>query len=479
MSNASDIDTPALPRRSLVGTASLVGPGLFTGRQARLELSPAPAGTGIRFVRRDADGRDLAAVAARITHVEQRPRHTVLRGEGIVIETIEHLMAALAGAGVTDATVAVEAVDDPTVESVELPMGDGSSDVFAAAITEAGVERIDGPALRPIVVNQPVHVRGEGGASIVALPGPADALEVVYTFEAPPPINRQTFVGRFDWPGTGRDTFAREIQTSRTFIFEREAEALKAQGWGGHLTYRDLLVVGDDGPVDNAFRFDDEPVRHKVLDLIGDLALAGRPVCGRIVAHRSGHALNHDLVRALLEAETPARQATPPRRASPTEAAEFRDLLNRPASEAAIDIRAIQRILPHRFPMLLVDRVLQIDGDRRAVGVKNVTMGDVYFLGHYPRQPIFPGVLIVEAMGQLGGILLSRKLEHTGKIAILLGMNNVKLRQTVTPGDQLVLVAEAVRVKRRSGQVRCRAYVAEKLAAEAEIKFMLADAEAD
>ncbi len=478
MPDSSDTDSNhVLPRRSFAGTASLTGPGLFTGRQAKLELFPAAAGRGIRFVRHDANGREAAAVEARIRNVEQRPRHTVLRGEGIVVETVEHLMAALAGAGVTDATIAVQALDDAAAESIELPMGDGSSEVFANAIAEAGVKAHEGETLKPLIITQPVHVRSEGGATIVALPGPTDALDVVYTFEAPPPIGRQTFVGRFEYPADGRQgTFASEVQTSRTFIFEREAEALKAQGWGGHLTYRDLLVVGEEGPVDNEFRFDDEPVRHKVLDLIGDLALAGRPICGRVVAHKSGHALNHDLVRALLEAETPAKQNSTPRHATPGEAAEFRNLINKPSSDAAIDIRAIQRILPHRFPMLLVDRVLEIDGDRRAIGIKNVTMGDVYFLGHYPRQPIFPGVLIVEAMGQLGGILLSQKLEHTGKIAILLSMNNVKLRQTVTPGDQLVLVAEAVRVKSRSGQVRCRAYVAEKLAAEAEIKFILTDA---
>ncbi len=196
-----------------------------------------------------------------------------------------------------------------------------------------------------------------------------------------------------------------------------------------------------------------------MLDLIGDLSLVGRPVFGRLVAHKSGHPLNHRLARKLLElAATDKRQ----------------ELLSR---DAALDIRRIQRILPHRYPMLMIDRVLEIDGDTKAVGVKNVTFNDIYFQGHYPGTPIFPGVLIVEAMGQLGGILLSQKLEHTGKLAVLLSMDKVKMRNPVVPGDQLILEAHAVRVKSRTGHVRCKAFVEDKLAAEADIKFMLVDAE--
>src|SRR5262249_28432343 len=145
--------------------------------------------------------------------------------------------------------------------------------------------------------------------------------------------------------------------------------------------------------------------------------------------------------------------------------------------DAAIDIRRIQRILPHRYPMLMVDRVVELEGDQRAVGIKNVTFNDVFFQGHYPGTPIMPGVLIVEALAQLGGILLSQKLEHTGKLAVLLSMDKVKMRHPVVPGDQLILEAVAVRVKSRTGHVRCKAFVQDKMAAEADIKFMLVDAE--
>jgi UDP-3-O-[3-hydroxymyristoyl] N-acetylglucosamine deacetylase/3-hydroxyacyl-[acyl-carrier-protein] dehydratase len=293
-----------------------------------------------------------------------------------------------------------------------------------------------------------------GDTTLAALPGPTDRLEIIYDFEAPPPLGRQTFSFHL-----GDDDFVHQLAPARTFVFDHEADELRSRGMGKHLSAKDLLVIGASGPIDNQFRFPDECVRHKVLDLIGDLSLVGRPIRGRLVAHKSGHQLNHLLARKLLEQQEVSTRET---------------LLHR---DAAVDIRRIQRILPHRYPMLLVDRVLEIVGDYKAIGIKNVTFNDIFFQGHYPGTPIMPGVLIVEAMAQLGGILLSQKLEHTGKLAVLLSMDKVKMRQPVVPGDQLILEAVTVRVKSRTGHVRCKAFVQEKLAAEADIKFMLVDAE--
>lgn len=458
-----------LPQTTLRKPATLQGRGLFSGEPATLVMRPAEPGTGINFVREFEGKRSV--IPARIEHVMLTARRTALRNGTLSVETVEHCLAACAGLGLRNAQIELT-----QSSSGELPMGDGSSSSFVEAIEEAGIEEQPGE-VRPLIVTEPVQVQ-QGEATLAALPGPVDHLEIVYTFEAPPPLGRQLFCFHL-YDGSAADDFRRDVAPARTFIFEKEVQALHERGLGQHLSYSDLVVIGDAGPIENEFRFPDECVRHKVLDLIGDLSLVGRPVFGRLVAHKSGHELNHMLARKLLEVEAAGALARLPGEPPVIEPAssEYRALLSKPVAESALDIRKIQRILPHRFPMLLVDRVLKIEGDQRAIGLKNVTMGDVFFLGHYPGAPIFPGVLIVEAMAQLGGILLSRKLDNTGKLAVLLSMDNVKMRQPVVPGDQLILEAEAVRVKTRTGHVRCSAYVCDKLAAEADIKFMLVDAE--
>ena len=489
------------PSVTVAEQVTLTGPGLFTGQMAELVIEPAEPGTGIVF-RRTVD-RQPVDIPANTQFIHNRPRHTVLRNGDAQVETVEHFLAALAGLGITDVVARVEKSG-----TGELPMVDGSAKPFVDLLEKAGLRHAEQGGPEPLVIREAVYVQGDGdpasAASLVALPGPQDHLEIFYTFEADAPVGRQTY--RFlHYPSAlsnppeagdqGCNGFLSDLAAARTFIFEKEAEGLKKQGWGGHLNYTDLVVIGDNGPIDNALRWEDEPVRHKVLDLIGDLMLVGRPVVGRIVAHKSGHALNHALARKLVESDEKFKKTTAGNNgsapATPPPAAEARQPIRRrgsddspfdplrllSAEDAPLDVRKIQRILPHRFPMLLIDRVLELDGDRRAVGLKNVTMGDIFFLGHYPGTPIFPGVLIVEAMGQLGGILLSRKLEHTGKIAVLLSMDGVKMRSPVVPGDQLILVAESVRVKSRTGHVRCHARVGEKLAAEADIKFMLVDAD--
>lgn len=434
-----------LRQKTISRKSSLEGPGLFSGERVTLTFEPADAGSGITFVR-EQDGKS-AAIPALVTNVMNRPRRTCLHNGTLFVETIEHCMAALAGLSVDNVVVRVSGG-----RLGELPGGDGSSTPFAQALQQAGlVEQEAG--VEPLVISRPVQV-SDDEASIVALPGPKDHLELVYDFEAPPPVGRQVFAFH-----TGGDEFLTQLAPARTFIFEQEARELRERGLGKHLSPKELLVISSKGPIENSFRFADECARHKLLDMLGDLYLVGRPIRGRIIAHKSGHAMNHRMARKLLqEYEITSRQS----------------LLNR---DAALDIRKIQRILPHRYPMLLVDRVLQITGDEKAVGIKNVTFNDIFFQGHYPGTPIMPGVLIVEAMAQLGGLLLSQKLEHTGKLAVLLSMDKVKMRHPVIPGDQLILEAVTVRVKSRTGHVRCKAFVQDKLAAEADIKFMLVDAE--
>ena len=372
----------SISQKTISRELSFDGPGLFSGERATLTIAPADANSGIIFVREQGD--HLARIPALVDNVLKRPRRTCIRNGTLRVETIEHCMAALAGTGINNATVKVSGG-----LVGELPAVDGSSQPYVSAIREAGLVEQDAP-VAPLVIRRPVQV-SHGESTLAALPGPTDHMEVIYDFEAPAPVGRQVFAFRL-----GPEDFESQIAPARTFVFENEAQELRAAGLGKHLTPQDVLVISPNGPIENQYRFVDECVRHKVLDLIGDLYLAGRPIFGRIVAHKSGHELNHMLVRRLLEQRGNY---------------EREELLSR---EGVLDIRKIQRILPHRYPMLMVDRVLEIVGDQKAVGIKNVTFNDVFFQGHYPGTPIMPGVLIVEALAQLGGILLSQKLEHTG-----------------------------------------------------------------
>jgi UDP-3-O-[3-hydroxymyristoyl] N-acetylglucosamine deacetylase/3-hydroxyacyl-[acyl-carrier-protein] dehydratase len=432
-------------QKTISHAVSLSGPGLFSGEEATLTFSPADIGQGIQFVREQDD--KSTSIAAFIDNVVKRPRRTCLRNGTLHVETVEHCMAALSGLQIDNATVKVSGG-----LVGEIPGGDGSSKSFVDLLVSAGVVEQEAD-VRPLIIRKPVQV-SMGDASLAALPGPEDRLEIIYDFEAPAPLGRQIVCFTL-----GQDDFVSQLAPARTFVFERETQELRARGLGKHLTPQDLLVVSPTGLVDNTWRFADECARHKILDLVGDLYLVGRPVRGRLVARKSGHELNHQLARRLLDQDL----------------ANSRELLMQ--RDAVLDIRRIQRILPHRYPMLLIDRVIEIVGDEKAVGIKNVTFNDIFFQGHYPGTPIMPGVLIVEALAQLGGILLSQKLEHTGKLAVLLSMDKVKMRNPVVPGDQLLLEAIAVRVKSRTGHVRCKAFVGDKMAAEAEIKFMLVDAE--
>ncbi|MBI5725571.1 MAG: UDP-3-O-[3-hydroxymyristoyl] N-acetylglucosamine deacetylase [Planctomycetes bacterium] len=431
-------------QKTIKKSVTVEGLGLFGGERSKLRFCPSPANTGVRFVRMDLPAP--LEIPVTIASLAERSRTTSLVNGPAGAETVEHVLSAVAGMGIDNLLI--------ELSGNETPSTDGSSLPFAQALESAGFEEQDVPR-NLLIVEQPLTV-SQGDNSLSLVPGPADCLDIVYDLNYPsiPSIGRQVFSFRL-----GRDDYMSQLAPARTFLLEAEAREFQARGWGKHLTTRDILVVGDAGPIDNRLRFPDEYVRHKICDLIGDLLLLGRPLRGRIIACRSGHELNHELIRKLLEGGPEKKPA-----------------LQYPA-EPVLDIRKIMRLLPHRYPFLMIDRVVSIDEDRHAVAIKNVTINEPFFQGHYPGLPIMPGVMIVEAMAQLSGILLSRRLEHTGKVAVLLSMDRVKMRRPVRPGDQLILHAEALHVRARTGHCQCKAMVGQEIAAEAEIKFMLVDAE--
>ncbi len=430
-------------QRTLAGSVEFADIALFSGQKVKVRLLPAPADTGVIFVRTDLDGRPR--IPADPESVSSTMRRTALKKGAAEVSTVEHILSACFGARIDNMFI--------ELDGGEVPNADGSARGFYDRIKQAGaVEQQRERA--SYYVKDPVSVQ-DGDVAMIALPCES-GLSVSYTLDYDSHlIATQSFAASIN-----EEVFASEIAPSRTFCLSTEVEELKKRGLGRGATYQNTLVVSEKGVIDNQLRFPDEFARHKVLDVLGDLFLLGADLYARVVAVKSGHTLNLRLVRELYREMTGAEDAA----------------LQAPY---VLDIRRIQRILPHRYPFLLVDRVLELEEEVRAVGIKNVTINEEFFQGHFPGHPIMPGVLQIEAMAQLSGVLLLRRLERSGKLAYLLSLDGVKLRRTVVPGDQLRLEANAVRIKNRIAQISARALVDGHLAAEAQIKFMLVDAERD
>lgn len=431
-------------QKTIKSEGKIAGKGLFGGEDARVVFRPAPDDAGIVFVRTDVAG--AVRIPAVAPNIAERSRRTSIKKAEVSIETVEHCLAAIRALEIDNIIV--------EVNGPELPAPDCSSAEYVKALKRADVVEQERPR-KEFVIRKPMSVSA-GDATIYALPYADGALNITYDmdYSGHTGIGRQIYSYRLT-----PDSFETGMAPARSFLLEVEARQFQARGIGTHIGPRDILVINSDGPIKNSYRFPNECVRHKIVDVIGDLTLLGRPVVGRIVAYKSGHALNQQLVRKLYAV------------------VEQQDRIERFGTDAVLDIRRIQKILPHRYPFLLVDKIVDVEGDARIRGVKNVTFNEHFFQGHFPGTPIMPGVLIVEAMAQVSGLLFAQRLEHTGKLAVLLSMDNVKLRRAVVPGDQLVLVAETVRLRRRTAHCKCQAMVGDAVAAQAEIKFMLIDDE--
>lgn len=430
-------------QRTIRTPVEFEGAGLHTGESAKVVLKPADPDYGVEFVRVDLpESPHISVTADNASHMARR---TAVEKDGAEVQTIEHLMATLHGLGIDNLSI--------EISGREVPGLDGSSKPIVDLIRAAGIVDQKSPK-KSFTIDEPISVV-ENGSSLVALPAPdGERLTIEYTLDYP-----GSRVGsQYRRLAVDEATFEREIAPARTFCLESEVEALRSSGLGKGANHSNTLVFGEAGVVGNELRFADEPVRHKILDLVGDLYLCRAELRAHIVATKTGHHLNVKLAQKI---------------ASAMRSRENRGLIQR---DTGLDIKEIMRILPHRYPFLLIDRVIEIEGYRRAVGIKNVSINEPFFQGHWPDQPVMPGVLQIEAMAQLAGVLLLRKLENTGKLAVLLSIDHVKLRKAVVPGDQLRLEAESVRVKARTAKVHARAMVNDKLVAEAVMKFMLADA---
>jgi UDP-3-O-[3-hydroxymyristoyl] N-acetylglucosamine deacetylase / 3-hydroxyacyl-[acyl-carrier-protein] dehydratase len=434
--------------RTLADAAEVRGHGFFHGCDATIRFHPAEPGTGVVFQRVDLPGRP--SVPARIDRVVPAARRTMIRQGDATVEMTEHVLAALAGMRIDNC---IAQIDAP-----ECPGCDGSSRAFVEALEQAGIVEQD--RMRQVLELDSSVVVREGDASLAANPGATGSLTLAYHLDYGPdaPIPAHSYC-----VGVSPETFKREIASSRTFVTEREASTLRASGIGLRTTAADLLIFGREGPIGNSLRFPDECARHKVLDLLGDLALVGFDVEGLVVAHRSGHQTNHALARRLAEL---AASGTARSKASQA-----------PECGAGMDIQGIMRLLPHRYPFLLVDRVLELEPPRRAVGVKNVSSNEPFFSGHWPGLPIMPGVLILESMAQTAGILIGATIENPKNTVVMIAsIDRVKLRRPVVPGDQLRIEVHSQRIKSSSACVKGQAKVGESVAAEAQFRFVIMEA---
>lgn len=417
------------------------GAGLHTGEEITLRLKPADPDSGFLFVRTDL--AESPVIPVRPEHVVATERETTLGQGEVTIHTVEHLLSACGGMGIDNLVIEVDGPEVPTL--------DGSSRLFVEAIRRVGLKTSNVPA-RVFRVREPIWLE-DGPKQIMVLP--STSFKISYTIAFASRGIGSQFLSLEVTP----ETYAAELAAARTFCPIEDVELLRAAGLikGGSL--ENAVVYNANGPVDGCtLRWPDEAVRHKMLDLIGDLMFLGSRIQGHVVVIRGGHALNVRMCRKLDE----LRQKT--------SAYYHRSL---PVANEQLDIQAIKKILPHRHPFLLVDRILSIEPGKKVVGLKNVTGNEDFFNGHFPQYPIMPGVLIIEAMAQCGGVMLLASTNMPGRLVFFSAIDKVRFRKPVVPGDQIIFEVEAVRMRSRAGTMRGKAFVEGQLVAEADMMFAL------
>jgi UDP-3-O-[3-hydroxymyristoyl] N-acetylglucosamine deacetylase/3-hydroxyacyl-[acyl-carrier-protein] dehydratase len=420
-----------MSRRTIARPVTLEGIGVHYGASCRLTFMPAPSGAGIVF--RRVDLPDRPTIPALIDFAVPVEARTQLGKDPVCIQTPEHVLAAVFACGIDDVEVEVDAAEPPIM--------DGSAAAFVEALRSAGIAEQAG-AVKVFALTRPVSVTFDG-ASYEALPAPSFELSVSIDF--PSPIGKQTGCYRIT-----PESFERELAGARTFGFRHWWPPLQAQGIAQGVSLENTLVLDEGGGISAPLRWPDEFVRHKALDCVGDFALAGGPIRARINAIRPSHRGNVKLVQAMKEAIE--KEST------------------------VLEIEDIMKVLPHRYPFLLVDRILEVESGKRIVGMKNVTINEPFFQGHFPGHPIMPGVLIVEAMAQVGGMLLMGAVPNPeAKVVYFTSLNNVKWRRPVKPGDQLRFELELLQVRGMMCKMSGIAKVDGQVVCEAEMGAVVRD----
>jgi UDP-3-O-[3-hydroxymyristoyl] N-acetylglucosamine deacetylase/3-hydroxyacyl-[acyl-carrier-protein] dehydratase len=459
-------------QRTIAKPVSMSGIGLHTGTECKITFKPAPENHGIKFVRTDLGGNpEIPAIADNVVDVS---RGTTLGIGDAKVHTVEHVLAAIMGLQIDNIII--------EVDGIEPPVGDGSSLPYVNVLQEAGFEQQDAPKDYLIIDQTIMHHEDAKQIDIVALPLDDYRVTVMVDYQNPSLGSQHT--GLFDF----EKEFATEFAPARTFCFLSEVEALADQGLikGGDIDNAVVIVdhkldekqlqelsnklglknkfkLGNNGILNNKeLRFRNEPVRHKLLDLMGDLALIGAPLKAQILAARPGHRANVEFakqVRKLYQQKKLVKKF---------------QLLKKEG--VVFDSNAIERILPHRYPFLLVDKIIELEIDKRVVGVKSVTVNEPFFPGHFPGNPIMPGVLILEAMAQTGGVFLLGSIPNPEDYLVyFMQINNAKFRKTVVPGDQLFMELELVQKKSKVVTMKGKAYVNDLLVAEADFMAGIVD----
>jgi len=459
-------------QRTIKQPVSISGVGLHTGSISTMTFRPAPENTGIRFRRADIGGSP--EVPANVDHVVDISRGTTIGIGDVRVHTVEHVMAALVGLQIDNVIVELDA-NEP-------PIGDGSSKPYVDVLMNAGFEKQEAPK-DYLIIDQTVTYHNEAkGVDIVALPLDDYRITVMVDYNNPALGSQHS--GLFNL----EKEFITEFAPCRTFCFLHEVEMLHEAGLikGGNLDNaivivdRELdgdeikrmtgklgiagaVILGNNGVLNNrSLHFKNEPARHKLLDMMGDLALIGVPLKAQILAARPGHASNIEFARMIRKLYQQKKL--------------IRKFQHERKEGVIFDINAIKKILPHRYPFLLVDKIIDFKIDESVVGVKNVTTNEPFFEGHFPGQPVMPGVLIIEAMAQTGGILLLNGVENPGdKLVFFMSINNAKFRKPVVPGDQLVFELKMVSRKSRICLMKGKAFVDGSLVAEAELMASIID----